>query len=213
MDYKKIYNQLVAKAQSRDSISEKTEIHHIVPRCMGGSDESENLVVLSLREHFIAHLLLSEMYGGKLTYAFYLMSKREGCTNRKYEHLREDFISAIKNDKERGKKISKSLTGVSKSEEHKENYRKSRANGVGWICPEHKKQAQKETMKGEGNPMWGRTHGENARKIISEVNKQQITCPHCGKVGGIAIMKRWHFDNCKNKAPLDQLVRSHACHA
>ena len=24
-----------------------------------------------------------------------------------------------------------------------------------------------------------------------------ITCPHCGKSGGINNMKRWHFDNCK----------------
>jgi hypothetical protein len=24
-------------------------------------------------------------------------------------------------------------------------------------------------------------------------------CPHCGKVGGgIAVMSRWHFDNCKS---------------
>jgi hypothetical protein len=25
----------------------------------------------------------------------------------------------------------------------------------------------------------------------------KIKCPHCGKVGGSNIMKRWHFDNCK----------------
>lgn len=26
-----------------------------------------------------------------------------------------------------------------------------------------------------------------------------IECPHCGKHGGSRIMKRWHFDNCKDK--------------
>lgn len=26
-----------------------------------------------------------------------------------------------------------------------------------------------------------------------------VTCPHCSKQGGINIMKRWHFENCKNK--------------
>ena len=31
-------------------------------------------------------------------------------------------------------------------------------------------------------------------------NKQVLICPHCGKSGtGHRIMKRWHFDNCKNK--------------
>ena len=45
--------------------------------------------------------------------------------------------------------------------------------------------------------LWGKTHNEEARKIISEANKQKVSCPHCGKTGGIAIMKRWHFGNCK----------------
>lgn len=26
---------------------------------------------------------------------------------------------------------------------------------------------------------------------------KKVTCPHCGKVGGINIMPRYHFDNCK----------------
>lgn len=197
MNYQKIYNNLIKKAKSRTNLNENIEIHHIIPRCMGGSDEKENLVRLTTREHFIAHLLLSKLHGGKLTYTLYLMSGRKGCTNRKYKELRDAFIIMIKSNEERSIKISKSLTGVLKSKEHRERYKKSRANGAGWVCPEHKKQTQKETMKGEGNPMWGRTHDENARSIISEANKQQITCPHCGKVGGIAIMKRWHFDNCK----------------
>jgi hypothetical protein len=27
----------------------------------------------------------------------------------------------------------------------------------------------------------------------------QIQCPHCGTTGGMGAMKRWHFNNCKNK--------------
>jgi hypothetical protein len=27
---------------------------------------------------------------------------------------------------------------------------------------------------------------------------QQVTCPHCGKVGGSNTMKTWHFDRCKD---------------
>jgi hypothetical protein len=29
--------------------------------------------------------------------------------------------------------------------------------------------------------------------------KEIINCPFCDKSGGKTIMKRWHFDNCKNK--------------
>jgi hypothetical protein len=43
----------------------------------------------------------------------------------------------------------------------------------------------------------------NTGKKASEETKlklrQQIVCPHCGKIGGQSIMKRWHFDNCKLK--------------
>lgn len=30
-------------------------------------------------------------------------------------------------------------------------------------------------------------------------NKQQTTCPHCGKNGQLVAMKRWHFDHCPKK--------------
>jgi len=29
--------------------------------------------------------------------------------------------------------------------------------------------------------------------------QKKLTCPHCNKVGGINVMHRWHFTNCKNK--------------
>jgi hypothetical protein len=28
--------------------------------------------------------------------------------------------------------------------------------------------------------------------------RQQVTCPHCNKIGDSSNMKRWHFDNCKS---------------
>lgn len=34
---------------------------------------------------------------------------------------------------------------------------------------------------------------------------ENVKCPHCAKIGRGGTMKRWHFDRCKNKAPLDQL--------
>ena len=64
MNYIKHYDLLIEKCKSRGI--DKTlvdgyfETHHILPRCMGGSDESTNLVLLTAREHYIAHLLLSK---------------------------------------------------------------------------------------------------------------------------------------------------------
>ena len=181
MNYQNTYNQLVENAKSRKGLSGYRERHHIVPKSLGGTDDPENLVDFTAREHFIAHLLLAKIHGGKMIHAVYMMSTREGYTNRTYEKMRIQFIEGIKNNKVRGDRISKALKGRPKTEEHKEAYRQSRINGVGWVCPESKKEQQRTTMKGSGNPMWGKTHDEEARRIISEANLQKLVCPHCQK--------------------------------
>jgi len=51
-----------------------------VPRCLGGTDLLENLTVLTFREHYLAHWLLTKLVNDarsrvKVSAAFYLMSK------------------------------------------------------------------------------------------------------------------------------------------
>ena len=58
MDYQKIYESIIARGKERVLIGEYTESHHIIPRCMGGSDNSDNLVDLTPEEHYVAHQLL-----------------------------------------------------------------------------------------------------------------------------------------------------------
>ncbi|MDX1370844.1 MAG: HNH endonuclease signature motif containing protein [Nitrososphaeraceae archaeon] len=38
------------------------QIHHIIPKCLNGSDDKSNLVLLTHSEHFTAHYLLANMY-------------------------------------------------------------------------------------------------------------------------------------------------------
>lgn len=33
-------------------------------------------------------------------------------------------------------------------------------------------------------------------KLRMKKPKQKVECPHCKKIGGLATMHRWHFDNC-----------------
>lgn len=35
------------------------------------------------------------------------------------------------------------------------------------------------------------------RGLVPAINNRKVECPHCGKVGQEANMKRWHFDKCK----------------
>lgn len=65
MDYKKIYDSIIKAANNRVIISGcYTELHHILPLCIGGTDDVDNLVRLYYREHFLAHWLLSKIYKG-----------------------------------------------------------------------------------------------------------------------------------------------------
>lgn len=74
MLYQNIYNQIIERAKTRD-LHGYYEKHHIIPRCLGGSDEKDNLVSLTYREHFLCHKLLCKIYPGnlKLIYAISFM--------------------------------------------------------------------------------------------------------------------------------------------
>ena len=61
MNYKKIYNSIINNRRLK-KYQGYTEKHHIIPRCLGGSNEKDNLVSVSAREHFILHLLLIKIY-------------------------------------------------------------------------------------------------------------------------------------------------------
>ena len=78
MDYPKIYQQLIDRARSRQLLGYK-ESHHIVPRCLGGTDDLSNLVDLTPEEHYVAHQLLVKIHSnnGRLLYAAIMM-----CSNR-----------------------------------------------------------------------------------------------------------------------------------
>lgn len=103
MNYQAIYNKLIARALSRDiDVAEYYESHHIVPRCLGGSDDRANLANLTAREHFIAHLCLVKIYpgNGSLVRAAVMMacgsSNHKRSANRIYEWLRKKHSAVMK---------------------------------------------------------------------------------------------------------------------
>lgn len=61
MNYQKHYELLIERAKSR-TLAGYFERHHIIPKCMGGSDEPENIANLAPEEHFVAHQLLVKIY-------------------------------------------------------------------------------------------------------------------------------------------------------
>lgn len=131
MEYIKIYDQIIKRAKTRQ-LEGYVEKHHIIPRCMGGSEDKENIVKLTAKEHFLCHILLCEIYpkNVKLWYSLFLMSINKNkkikykISARTYERIKlewnkkikgnpkpKSFGSNITNNKERGEKISKANKG------------------------------------------------------------------------------------------------------
>lgn len=82
MNYQKIYNDLIYRGQQRINRPEGyCEIHHIIPRSLGGNDEETDLVTLTAREHYLAHKLLCKITHGndryKMLWAFGAMVMKQ----------------------------------------------------------------------------------------------------------------------------------------
>ena len=75
MNYQEVYNSICARARHRETPLGYVEKHHVLPVSLGGSDNPENLVVLTAREHFVAHRLLARITDHpKMWMAFNFMS-------------------------------------------------------------------------------------------------------------------------------------------
>ena len=59
--YTKAYDSIISTATVRGSVLGYSEIHHIIPKSLGGSNRKENLVKLTPKEHFICHRLLPKL--------------------------------------------------------------------------------------------------------------------------------------------------------
>lgn len=106
MNYSNIYNSLVSnKSKRAKDKSNYYESHHILPRSLGGGNEKSNLVLLTAREHYLAHRLLVKMYPDsyKMKFALLMMSQ-DNMINSKgsvvincnmYDKLRKE-VSEIK---------------------------------------------------------------------------------------------------------------------
>ncbi len=94
MNYQAAYDRLVQKRRSSPVIG-YSEKHHVIPRCLGGTDDAANIVALTGREHFVAHVLLAKIHGGKLWMPVLRMKNRNGqekyINSRLYEKARIEW--------------------------------------------------------------------------------------------------------------------------
>ena len=134
-EFTKQYIELIESARNNPPQDEYTEKHHIIPRSLGGPDNPDNIVVLSLRDHLLAHKLLVDMTEGvnrgKMAYAYKFMIN---CDN--FEILPEEY--------ERIKILS---IEYRKSLWKNEEFRMNASQHMSDSWNEHRKQNQSEKMK------------------------------------------------------------------
>lgn len=151
--YEEFINSILETRGRFNCGEEYHERHHILPKCIGGGDEEENLIDLFAREHFDAHRLLAleNPDNEKLIYAWHMMSVMSKNEKRKYEITAEEYEEArIAN----AKMLSARMSG-----ENNPMYGKSAMYGKHHT--EETKQKLSESKKGERNPMYGMS-GEKA---------------------------------------------------
>ena len=143
--YTRWYYNIINRAQNRVLTNDQySEIHHIVPKSLGGGNAKDNLVKLTAREHFVAHWLLTKMViGTKQKYqmwnAFSCMLYRENqnqerhkVSSRVFENIKS-VGAKIKSEKFSGennpmygrKGVLSPFYGKKKSAEHIANLSKS----------------------------------------------------------------------------------------
>lgn len=125
MNYEKIYHSLITKRKkyvlykSDDSVG-VIECHHIIPMSCGGTNNNDNKINLTCREHYIAHLLLwkihkEDEFGYKMLCAVKRMqvqyvNRKFKFNSRLYEHIRIEHARFV------SKRLKNLNTGVKNSQ-------------------------------------------------------------------------------------------------
>jgi hypothetical protein len=143
MNYLSIYNSIMQQARNR-TLEHGFERHHVIPKSLGGANNLSNLVQLTLREHFVAHKLLTRIHTGpaqkKMWFAYYrLCNRHRHTTSRMYEQAKlqaKQYLSEIH-------------TGKTISEAHKTRLSK--------------------LFTGSGNPNYNKKHTKQALEFMSSV--------------------------------------------
>ncbi len=192
--YKKWYDSIIENASNRINDG-YVEVHHILPRSLGGTNDKSNLVKLTAREHFICHWLLVKVYDigeehWKMLNALRIM-RADNVGNRRYntkitarvyENLKEEYA---KLQSERVSGVNNPMYGAVWTQEMIDAVRLA---NTGRIQPPEEKAKQiaamtgktrdpfsdewkqniSTAMQGENNPMYGKHHSEETKQKIKE---------------------------------------------
>lgn len=167
MNYQKIYHQLIERARVRIPKG-YVEDHHILPKCMGGNDDVNNIVSLYPEEHYVAHLLLLRIHPN-VPGLIYAANRVGNCGNKHYGWVRRKVAQQISIDlKARVAKWKlEDPEGFSKEQSRRGSFPKKKRDGY--------KKPKSEVTK--------------IKMSESAKLRPRVACTTCGKIVTIENMK------------------------
>ena len=180
MNYQKIYNDIVERAKNR-VIEGYSEVHHIVPKCLGGNNEADNLVSLTPEEHYIVHMILVKIYPGNrsLWYAANMMANRNNktyaWTRKKHAKIVSEDKLGFKHDSAAKEKMSNAIAD------------RWQGNREGFIEEQRRRGL---TPKKKKDGYFKPKSEEHAKNIsLAALQRPRVSCEHCGKQITVANIK------------------------
>jgi len=226
MNHQKVYEIIIetARFQNRKRLIKTNfsyvyyENHHIIPKCLNGTDNKENLVLLTAKEHYICHKLLTYIYKGNsdLVFAFHCMAWNKRYKNyvssRDYAYVKE--LRSLAPSHKKGKNLKNEMikkygeiTGNIRYTKYLEKSHKSHVN-----YPQSKETREKRSRSISGqkrkkevgikisNSLKGHTFtSETINKIKNTLKSKKIICEHCNREIPYRNYYQWHGDKCKLK--------------
>jgi hypothetical protein len=225
MNYLKVYCNLIRKAENRTPPEGYTEKHHTFPKSIFG--KNNRIVILTSREHYIAHALLEKIYIKryglkdqktiKMIYAHCVMKNSEDSyyNSYLYENAKRR-MSDILSEVMKGRKLSKSTKQKLREKNIGDKnpmfgIRGDKHHFYGKNHTQETKNILSEKNIGDKNPFYGKHHTEEAIQVIIEKNKgkkrTQETRDNISKSKRgnkhFAFGKKWWNNGITNKLSLE----------
>jgi hypothetical protein len=224
--YTRWYYNIIANAQRQNRKKLKRnelnyvrfDNHHIIPECFfiarkrkgppgwieGNPNAKDNLILLTGKEHFICHVLLTKMFLGnnkhKMSFALGMMLVNNDDKNKRYipnsrlYAMARLLVSAATSESNTGKAAWNK--GISRPHSVKDAVSRANKGKTAWNKNLSRTYADCRKMKD------GWETRKQLGKSCSPSNKgkkeSKFLCLHCNNmIAGAGNFKRWHGDNCK----------------